>query len=183
MDWQARLMPVRVLDANGSGSTSGVTNGINWAYQHGAKVLNMSLGGYGYSQTIQDAITAAWNAGSLVIAAMGNDNTTTPMYPAANQNVMAVAATTSTDQRAWFSNMGSHCDIAAPGENIYSTVINGYDYYDGTSMATPFVSGLAALLWSVAPGLTNAQVQQTIQNNAVDLGTPGWDYLFWIWAN
>ena len=178
VDWQARLMPVRVLDANGSGSSSGVANGINWAYQHGAKVLNLSLGGPDNSQTVQNAVTDAWNAGSLVLAAMGNAGTSTPLYPAANANVMAVAATTSTDQRASFSSYGSHCDIAAPGENIYSTVINGYDYFNGTSMATPFVSGLAALLWSVAPGLTNAQVQQTIQNNAVDLGTPGWDSSF-----
>lgn len=178
VDWQARLMPVRVLDASGSGNSGDVISGINWAYQHGAHVLNLSLGSYSYSQGIQDAVTAAWNAGSLVIAAMGNDDTTSPHYPAAMANVMAVAATNSSDQRAWFSNRGSHCDIAAPGEDIYSTIINGYGYKDGTSMATPFVAGLAALLWSMAPSLTNAQVQQTIQNNAVDLGPAGWDDSF-----
>lgn len=204
MSWGARIMPVRVLDASGSGWSSNIINGINWAYTNGAKVLNLSLGGPSYSASMQSAVTAAHNAGSLVVAAMGNCRTAGPgcptanptSYPAAYNNVMAVAATNRSDTYAYYSQYGSHCDIAAPGgamsfihdsNGIYSTMptydvdmtadgfYKNYDYLQGTSMATPYVSGLAALIWSVAPGLTPTQVQQTIQNTAVDLGPTGWD--------
>ncbi|MBN1922245.1 MAG: S8 family serine peptidase [Anaerolineae bacterium] len=204
MSWGARIMPVRVLDASGSGYNSDITSGINWAYTHGAKVLNLSLGGSSPSTTMQNAVTAATNAGSLVIAAMGNCRTAgggcpvanPTAYPAAYNNVMAVAATGPDDTYAYYSQYGSHCDIAAPGgamtylhdpDGIYSTLptydvemtgegfSKNYDYLQGTSMATPYVSGLAALIWSVSPGLTPAQVQQVMQDTAVDLGPTGWD--------
>ncbi len=204
MSWGARIMPVRVLNAVGSGTNSGITNGITWAYQHGAKVLNLSLGGPTYSTSMQDAVTAATNAGSLVIAAMGNCRaagvgcpTANPTaYPAAYSNVVAVAATNLNDTYAYYSQYGSHCDIAAPGGamtylhdpgGIYSTLPTysvdmtgdgfslNYDYLQGTSMATPYVSGLAALIWSVTPSFTPAQVQQVMETTAVDLGAPGWD--------
>lgn len=199
LDWQARIMGVRVLNNNGSGYTSDIVDGINWAYQHGAKVLNMSLGGPAYSSAMQDAVNAAHASGSLVVAAMGNDSSSTPSYPAAYNNVMAVAATNPSDLRSYYSNYGSHCDIAAPGgemnylhdpDGIYSTMptywvtMNGlgysmnYDFLQGTSQATPYVSGLAALIWSVAPTLTPDQVQSTIQSTAVDLGSPGWDQYY-----
>jgi len=204
MDWQARIMPVRVLDSLGRGYASDIISGIGWAYQHGADVINLSLGGPGYSQAMQDAINNAHTAGSLVVAAMGNcriydppncgDNPTE--YPAAYDNVMAVAATGPTDTYAYYSQYGAHCDIAAPGgamgylhdpDGIYSTLptypvvltqigyYQSYDYLQGTSMATPYVAGLAALVWSVDPTLTPDQVQTTIEDNAVELGAPGWD--------
>jgi len=200
MDWLARIMPIRVLNQQGSGTNAGITDGITWAYQHGARVLSMSLGGSTSSQSMQDAINAAYAAGNLVVAAMGNDNTSTPAYPAAYTNVMAVAATGPTDAKAPYSNYGSHCDIAAPGgdmtylhdpDGIYSTMptyavwltnnegfSTNYDYLQGTSQAAPYVSGLASLVWSVNPVLTPAQVQSIIQTTAADLGTGGWDQVF-----
>jgi thermitase len=205
MDWNARIMPIRVLDNSGSGWSSDIASGIDWAWQHGAKVLNLSLGGTSYSSTMQDAVNAAHAAGSLVVAAMGNCRTTGPgcpvanptNYPAAYNNVMAVAATGPTDTYSSFSQYGAHCDIAAPGgdmsyyhdpNGIYSTMptypvylttsysyYTNYDYLNGTSQATPYVAGLAALIWSTNSTLTPDQVQTAIQNTAVDLGTAGWD--------
>ncbi|MEJ2209656.1 MAG: S8 family peptidase [Anaerolineae bacterium] len=203
MNWQARIMPVRVLDDTGSGWASDIISGIYWAYQNGADVLSLSLGGTGYDQFMQDAVNAAHNAGSLVVAAMGNARTegNPTSYPAAYNNVMAVAATNPYDTYAYYSQFGSHVDIAAPGgemsylhdpDGFLSTLptynnfylhtdpIHGgfslnYDYLQGTSMATPYVAGLAALIWSLDPTLTPDQVQQTIQDTAVDLGPPGWD--------
>ena len=204
MSWGARIMSVRVLDASGSGSSVDIVSGINWASTHGAKVLNLSLGGTSYSTSMQNAVTSATNAGALVIAAMGNCRTAgggcpyanPTAYPAAYSNVMAVAATNRSDTYAYYSQFGSHCDIAAPGGamtylhdpgGIYSTLptytvdmtgdgfSKNYDYLQGTSMATPYVSGLAALILSVSPSLTPAQVQQVMQDTAVDLGTTGWD--------
>jgi len=197
MDWNARIMPVRVLDETGGGFASDISSGIIWAYSHGAKVLNLSLGGYYYSQTMQDAVNSAHQAGSLVVAAMGNDNTSAPVYPAAFGNVLAVAATGPTDSKASYSNYGNHCDIAAPGgdmvwyhdpNGIYSTMPTypvymttqesfymNYDYVHGTSQAAPFVTGLASLIWSLDATLTPDEVQDTIEATAADLGSLGWD--------
>lgn len=207
LDWQARIMAVRVLDEYGVGWDSDIAEGIRWAYQNGAKVLNLSLGGPGYSQAMQDAINAAHDAGSLVVAAMGNCRAYDPYacptpnpstYPAAYENVFAVAATNRADAFAYYSQYGSHCDIAAPGgemsylhdpDGIYSTMptypvylttqfpnfSTSYDYLQGTSQATPHVAALAALVWSVNTSLTPEEVQDIIQTTAVDLGKPGWD--------
>ncbi len=196
--WGARIMPLRVLDAEGSGLSDDITDAITWAYTHGADVLSLSLGGPSYSASMQNAINAAHAAGSLVIAAMGNDRTegNPTAYPAACGNVMAVAATGPTDTYAYYSQYGGHCDIAAPGgamvtyysEGVYSTMptydvymtttygyYKNYDYVQGTSQATPHVAGLAALVWSVNPGLTPDEVQTIIEDSATDLGDPNWD--------
>lgn len=206
MDWHARIMPVRVLNAAGSGWTSDVADGVYWAYQHGAQVLNLSLGGSGESQTLRDAVDAAHASGSLVVAAMGNCRTYDPpscpsanpiSYPAAYPSVLAVAATTRTDRYAYYSQYGNHCDIAAPGgdarsssqngilgalpsyDNFYLRTVYGYDknydYLQGTSMATPYVAGLAALVWGADPALGPDQLRQILENTADDLGAPGWD--------
>ena len=200
MDWNARIMPVRVLNTEGGGFSSDITDGINWATSQGAKILNLSLGGPSYSVTMQNAVNSAHAAGRLVIAAMGNDNVSTPMYPAALANVMAVSATGPTDLKASYSNFGDHCDIAAPGGDmrayhdsagIYSTMptypvylttsflyYTQYDYVHGTSQAAPYVSGLAALIWAQNPGLTPDGVQDLIEGTAVDLGSTGWDPIY-----
>lgn len=205
MSWGARIMPVRVLNNQGSGTTAKVAEGIHWAYQNGADIINLSLGGKDYSQAMQEAINAAHAAGSLVIAAMGNcryastacGSTDNPIqYPAANNNVMAVAATNRNDSYAYYSQYGAHCDVAAPGgdmrvqrsNGIYSTMptyavymttsynyTNNYDYLQGTSQATPHVSGLAALIWSLNPALTPNEVQSVIEQTADDLGAAGKD--------
>jgi len=210
MDWNARIMPVRVLNEEGSGWNSDITDGIYWAYQHGADVLSLSLGGISYSQSMQNAVNAAHAAGSLVVAAMGNcrigcrigghDYVNPTSYPAAYNNVMAVAATGPSDSYASYSQYGPHCDIAAPGGDmgyyhdpagIYSTMptydvymttsasyYKNYDYVNGTSQATPYVAGLAALIRAADPALTPHQVQTLIQTTADDLGSAGWDQTY-----
>ncbi len=205
MAWEARIMPVRVLDAEGLGNNADITDGITWAYQNGADVLNLSLGGPGFSHAMQDGVNAAHAAGSLVVAAMGNCRTAVKncsianpaQYPAALDNVLAVAATDRDDNYAYYSQYGPHCDIAAPGgelmqyhdpNGIYSTMPTyavylttyygygqGYDYLQGTSQATPYVSGLAALIWAMNPTLTPAAVQNIIEQTADDLGDKGKD--------
>ncbi|MGC9347230.1 MAG: S8 family serine peptidase [Anaerolineae bacterium] len=200
MSWGAKIMPVRVLDADGSGFTSDIAAGINWARENGADIINLSLGGDDGSAALQQAIDAAYAEGIFIVAAMGNDGDAGVKYPAASEHVMAVAATTQTDLRASYSNYGPHCDIAAPGgfmegyhdpRGIYSLMptydvtltteksyFKNYDYLYGTSQAAPFVAGLAALIWSTDASLTPDEIQIRIQDAAVDLGTPGWDQYF-----
>ncbi len=197
MDWQARIMPIRVLEEDGGGYVEDLVEGINWARLHGAEVLNLSLGTYADSTFLRDAVAQAHAAGRLVVAAMGNENTSARVYPAAYDQVLAVAATGPADTRAPYSNFGSHCDVAAPGgamtylhdpAGIYSTMptyavwmttnegyFNSYDYVHGTSEAVPYVAGLAGLIWAMDPALTAGQVQNTIKSTAKDLGAPGWD--------
>jgi thermitase len=163
---ECRLMPVRVLDNNGSGSLVNVANGIRWAADNGAKVINLSLGGPG-SSALQSAVDYASARGAFLACAAGNSNTssTTNSYPAAYPNCFAVASTTSTDARSSFSNYGSWVEVAAPGSSIYSTWINsGYNTISGTSMATPHVAGLAGLLAS--QGRTNTQIRDQICSTA-----------------
>jgi subtilisin family serine protease len=126
----------------------------------------------------------ALNNGVLVVVAAGNENKIVNC-PAAFDQAMAVGSTTSNDLRSSFSNYGSPLDIAAPGSSIYSTMIDSdpsgpgtYGYKSGTSMATPHVSGLAALIWSFAPSLSHIQIRNIIQDTADDLGTAGWDQYF-----
>ena len=157
-----KLMPVRVLDNNGSGTLTNVANGINFAANNGAKVINLSLGGSG-STTLQSAVDNAWSRGVFLACAAGNSNTsnTSNAYPAAYANCFAVASTTSTDARSSFSNYGTWVEVAAPGSSIYSTWLNsGYNTISGTSMATPHVAGLAGLLAS--QGLTASAIRSRI---------------------
>ncbi len=186
--WGVRLMPVKVLDSGGSGYYSDIAAGITYAVDNGAKVVNLSLGGAGSSTTLADAVQYAHDHGVLVVAAAGNcaqggsacGNLSNPiMYPAAYPTVLAVAATDSGDNWASFSEHRSYVGVAAPGVSIYSTLRGGgYGSMSGTSMATPYVSGLAGLLWSFAPSFTVDQIQNTIQSAADDLGAAGKDDYF-----
>jgi uncharacterized repeat protein (TIGR01451 family) len=183
----ARILPVRVLNNQGSGTSSWVADGITYAADR-AQVLNISLGSVSSSSVIEDAVNyAASTKGRLVIVSAGNcgDNSyylngctyrNQPSYPAAYSNVMAVAAVDSSDGRASFSTQGTYVDIAAPGVDIYSAYKNGgYTSESGTSQAAPHVAGLAALIWGENPSFTAAQVRSRIETMAVDLGTAGWD--------
>jgi thermitase len=167
VDWNAKVMPVKVLNSAGSGYTTDITSGIRWAADHGANVISMSLGGGAFSQAQQDAINYAWSKGVLIVAAAGNSNTSKKSYPAAYANVIAVASTTSTDARSSFSNYGSWVQVAAPGSSILSLKLGGgTTTMSGTSMATPVVAGLATLAWSKNLGYSNASVRDRIFNTA-----------------
>lgn len=169
-----KLMPVRVLDDNGSGDLDTVAHGIVWAADHGARVINLSLTSPQDSPVLDDALNYAWQHGALPVCAAGNQNTNNPqVYPASNGHCVAVAATTADDVRASYSNYGPWVALAAPGDGVYSTwawraadgTLNAsYEYNSGTSMATPFVAGTAGLLAST--GLTNEQLRQRLCTTA-----------------
>lgn len=179
VSWFNKIMPVKVLDSSGAGSTYSVAQGIIWAVDHGAKVINMSLGNYANAEFLHDAVKYAYERDVVLVAASGNDNTDRPGYPAAYPEVFAVAATNSGKQRASFSNYGDYIDVAAPGESIASTYPgNQYAALSGTSMSTPHVAALAGLIRSVRPELTNEEVMNIMRNCTVDLGDPGKDIYF-----
>ena len=164
------LYNVKVLGDNGSGSWSGIANGVTWSSDNGAKVINMSIGGSSGSSTLQDAVNYAWGKGVVVAAAAGNSGSSSPSYPAWYENAIAVGATDSKDQKASYSNYGSWVDVAAPGSNILSTTVDGaYGTKSGTSMATPHVAGMAGLVWSKSGLCTdNACVRTKIESSATD---------------
>lgn len=177
--WSCRLMPVKVLtrivnnananDVRGTGSAADIAAGIRWAVDHGARVLNLSLGGTTDTRVERDAIAYAISQGAVVVAAMGNafaqGNPTS--YPAAYPDVIAVGAINSADQKTGFSQTGPHIDVAAPGLGILSTVWNnGYASMNGTSMASPHVAGVAALILSCNANLSAAQVGDIIRQTA-----------------
>lgn len=181
ISWYNKILPVKALDNSGAGTTYSVAEGIIWAADHGAKVINLSLGNYADSQFLHDAIKYAYDRDVVIVSASGNDNTERPGYPAAYEEVIAVAATNSTGERASFSNYGDYIDVAAPGESIASTYPdNQYAALSGTSMASPHVAALAGLVRSLNPELTNKEVTELLTSNAVDLGDAGHDkYYGW----
>lgn len=166
--WRAQVMPLKFLGPDG-GFVSDAASAIDYAVRNGATISNNSWGGSGYSQTLRDAIGRAASAGHLFVAAAGNDGRdleSAPSYPAAytNSNIVSVAATDHADRLATFSNYGStSVDLAAPGVQILSTLPRDtYGRYSGTSMATPHVTGVAALLRSAEPGLGLAVLRQRL---------------------
>jgi thermitase len=149
--WACRILPVKVLGADGSGSYSTIADGIRYAADQGATIINLSLGGSDDSPLLRDAVAYAADRGSLVIGAAGNDGSSAPHYPAAIPSVLAVGGVTSTDTRYAWSNYGSWVDVTAPGCNP-SQALNGVIMqYCGTSSATPFTAGVAGLLASTDP--------------------------------
>ena len=173
VNWRAKIIPLKFLGPDG-GYTSDAVKALNYAVAKGAKISNNSWGGGGYSQALLDAINSADASGHLFVAAAGNggsdgvgdNNDSTPHYPSSynSANLISVAATDSKDALAGFSNYGStSVDLAAPGVGILSTLPNNtYGSYSGTSMATPHVSGVAALIKSKAPSLNDAQLKDQI---------------------
>ncbi|MCW2665903.1 MAG: Proprotein convertase in/kexin type 6 [Frankiales bacterium] len=173
-----RLMPVKVLDDAGSGWSSLTATGIIWAADHGADVINMSLGGTGEDNVQKAAVQYARGKGVVVIASAGNAGQTgsPPSYPAAYPGVIGVGSTTSTGARSAFSSFGAWVDIAAPGSLILSTRPGGaFVQMSGTSMAAPHIAGVAALVRAAAPGLTPDRVEAAMTGTATDAGTPGRD--------
>jgi thermitase len=171
--YEARVIPVKVLDSSAQGSYAAITNGILWASQHGARVINLSLGGSSPSTTLCDAVTKAIAGGAVVVASAGNGSTAAANYPAACPGAVGVAATDSSDGAASFSNYGSpDVFLSAPGASVYSTYLNGsYTTMSGTSMSAPFVTGVAALLLGRQPTLTVADVKAILAQSSDKVGT------------
>jgi serine protease len=177
VNWRVKVMALKFLDSTGSGSTADATDAVLYAAAHGAQVLSNSWGGGGYSQALRDAIAQADTKGALFVAAAGNDSSdtdATPSYPASYDvpNVVAVAATTQSDGLASFSNVGkSSVDLGAPGTNVYSTIPGGrYAYFNGTSMATPHVSGTAALAKAAFPDATGVGLKALLMGTVDPAG-------------
>jgi len=174
--YNAHIMPVRVLDQDGSGSWQDVAAGIYYAVNNGANIINLSLGGAGYSPDIAAAVQYATARGAFVVMAAGNEGQTQPDFPAnlASQYGIAVGAVNRTNQLASFSNDAGAYPVnyvVAPGVGIYSTFPgNTYQFLSGTSMATPHVSGVAALVLSANPYLTPAQLSSILTSSATKTG-------------
>jgi thermitase len=177
--WGVSILPVKVMGANGSGSYSAVANGINYSADRGARVINLSLGGTSSSRTLESAVNYAYSKGSLLIAAAGNNGNSTPVYPAAYTNVVAVSALNKADTLPSWSNYGSYVALSAPGESITTTWPgNSYVTISGTSFSSPVVAGAAALALSVNPALSNKSATDLLLATADDLGAPGYDIYF-----
>ncbi|HYO42743.1 MAG TPA: S8 family serine peptidase [Candidatus Limnocylindrales bacterium] len=182
------IMPVKVLDDAGAGWLSDMADGVDHAVANGADVINLSLGGPADASTatwISGVLSAARSAGVVIVAAAGNENTANPFYPAASPSAIAVSATDRADSastrdiKASYSNYGSWVDIAAPGSSIASTVPGGtYQAWSGTSMASPHVAAIAALVAAAHPGWTPSTVEAALYASATDLGAMGRDDLF-----
>jgi subtilisin family serine protease len=170
------IMSVDVFPRSGFGTYEDLIQGMIYATDNGARVINLSLGATSYSKGEEAAVDYAWAHGVVVVAAAGNTGRTSYHYPAGHPHAIAVAATDAYDNLAGFSTRGDFVDVAAPGVSIWSTFPgNRYGRLSGTSMATPHVAGLAALILSLDPGLTPDQVRALIEQNADDLGSAGWD--------
>ncbi|MFH1661819.1 MAG: S8 family serine peptidase [Candidatus Falkowbacteria bacterium] len=204
--WDAKIMPLKVLDDKGEGNTGDVIKSINYAIDNGADVINFSFVGFGFSKSLDSAIRLAYEAGIIIVAAAGNEEgeghghylDETPMYPACHDGnngenmVIGVAAVDTMDQKANFSSYGSKCvDISAPGISIFSTSVYSpkneiegrffdkyYDgYWAGTSMATPMVSAAAALIGKANPEFNRNQVISALLGNADNINRLNMDYL------
>ncbi|MEB3198824.1 MAG: S8 family peptidase [Candidatus Sericytochromatia bacterium] len=184
------LMSVKVLDAKGRGSDATIAEGVVYAADKGAKVISMSLGLYKRSQVLEEALEYALKKDVVLVASAGNNNAlnepvSAPHLPSTHPGVIEVAASDDKDQKARFSNFGKTVSVAAPGVNILSTLPTysagrekTYGTMSGTSMAAPFVAGLAGLVRSQFPQMTQAEVKAHIEKTADDLGQPGFDEMF-----
>ncbi|MBI4497226.1 MAG: peptidase S8 [Chloroflexi bacterium] len=200
--WGARIMPVKVVNDKGESTETLIANGMKYAVDKGAQIINLSLGGPDPDIILQEAVNYAYSKGALVIASAGNcysegtecdGKINPPIYPAAYPHVLAVGGTDAQDGHASYSETGDYVDLVAPGgdppgstnpaQGILGTALrtkepSGYGVQSGTSQAAPHVSGVAALVWSVNPTLTNDQVAQVLTSTAADLGPPGQDPTF-----
>ncbi len=175
----AELMPIKVLDASGAGTYADLAEGIVYAADHGARVINLSIGGEVDSSTLSTAVAYAQSKGVVMAAAAGNDGTWAPSYPAAYPGVVAVGAIDPQGALASFSNFGPWLTLVAPGVNILTTDMGGgYADSTGTSPATPFVAGAAALLLAANPSLDPKLVASLLAMTTDDLGSPGFDPSF-----
>ncbi len=175
-----KIMPIRVMDEEGRGYDSDIAKGIRYAVDNGADIINLSFVGQGYSQYLADTIQYALSNNVLVIAAAGNEKAdTSDYYPASEQKIIVVSATDRHDRIAQFSNTGSSIDVSAPGVDIVSTIPQQkFGSASGTSMAAPYVSGVAAMLKLDDPKREIPELERLLKIYVDDLGTIGWDPLY-----
>ena len=181
---KCRLMAAKVGDSTDRITVEDEIQGINWAANNGADVINLSLGGFGSVAAEERAINRAWNKNVVVVAAAGNESTSRPSYPAAYRRSISVVATNQRDRKAGFSNYGNTVDVAAPGVSIFTTDITGrggfsrgsYVSLDGTSFSSPMAAGVAGLL--DAQGRSAPEIRRRLQSTAKDLGPNGRDNLY-----
>lgn len=177
--WGAQIMPVKVLNSSGSGTYANLAAGIVWAADHGAQIINLSLGGSFRSPILEDAVNYAYSQGVVQVAAAGNSGIGSVLYPGSYAHVVAVGATDANNDRAGFSNYGPELELVAPGVSIYSTSIGSvYGNRSGTSMAAPLVSGLAAILAGMSRPYTPELIFYEMASTALDLGSPGRDIYY-----
>ena len=193
------IMPIKVLDSNGSGYITDIADGIYYAADNGCQVINMSLGGSSGSTTLQNAVQYAYNAGVTIVCAAGNAGTSSPQYPAAYSECISVSAVRYDNTITDYSCYGSTIDICAPGGDVSvdqngdgygdgvlqqtfasgSPTSFGYYFYEGTSMASPHVAGVAAMVIAAAGGsMSPAEVRNVLESTATDLGASGWDQYY-----
>lgn len=174
--YDADLYAVKVLNNDGSGTLAGIAEGIEWSIENDMDIINMSLGGSQGSSILEEFSDLAFDEGLLVVAAAGNSgnrggNNDTVGYPAKYDSVIAVAAVDENNSRATFSSTGPAVEIAAPGVNVLSAVPgNDYAAFNGTSMASPHVAGVAAQVWQAKPELSNAELRELLNETAKGLG-------------
>ncbi len=194
--YKSSIIPLKSLDAKGWGVHYDTALAIRWATDHGADIINMSLGGIDDDPLVREAVNYAWDKGVVIVCAAGNYNVATPFYPAAYENCISVSATDYNDNKAPYSNYGSTIDIAAPGGDLKAD-LNGdgepdgilqqvpdkqnpeaFVPFHGTSMACPHVAGVAAILKSIKLSLTNRVIKEILYRSATDIGTPGKDEFY-----
>ena len=183
LTWRCLLMPLKALDYDGYGLASDIADAIIYAADNGADVINISLGDYNHSETVLEAIEYAHQRDCIIIASSGNDGLEGVSYPAAYPYVIAAGATNSSDSIASYSDYGNEIDVSAPGGGVFqgilsTTKFNTYGYMLGTSMASPHVAGLAALIRSIYPTLTARAVERQIESTCDDKGITGWDKFY-----
>ena len=174
---QVKILPVRVMNASGSGSPSAVGNGIRYAVKSGAKVINLSLGGYSHFKYVEECVQYAHKKGVTVVVAAGNQNDNTRyLCPAHMSSPIVVGAIGQNGKRAYFSNYGKSLDVVAPGVNITSCWLNGnYATASGTSMAAPHISAAAAMYRIMKPSASASRIETMVRSYAKDLGSKGTD--------
>lgn len=186
ISWSDRILPVKIMNREGTGSTSDLTSGIIWAANNGATVINMSVGGFPYSQFVQDAVNYAWSKGAVLIGAAGNNRREETFYPASFANVVSVSATQGDDEFTNWSSYGSRVDVSAPGAtilttNCYACTYGGHDTWgphtkiSGTSFATPNVAGVVALIRARYPSEGPSQIVNRLLSTVDDQGYSGFD--------
>ncbi|OGC25639.1 hypothetical protein A2291_04410 [candidate division WOR-1 bacterium RIFOXYB2_FULL_42_35] len=179
VDWQAKILPLKVLDSSGTGTNTNIKAAIAYASSRNVDVMNMSFGFNSSPSGLQSTCSDAYNNGAVLVAAAGNDNVTSLRYPAGYDTVLAIASVDSSDIKSSFSNYGSWISVCAPGSSIMTTTMDGSYYLgnNGTSFAAPFVAGLAALMKAQYPAMTVADITNAVTTSADNIDAQNPTYL------